>query len=392
MVRVNNSAQYQPLITAGDRLAQRPIKQWRATLVRTLGEELVKPRMESLKLAGFLNQLALLEAYQGNTQGALAACEAQIRFWKASAQLSGHASSLNLVVQPWVNIVRLERWNKNLVRSTALYRELGPAHRSDLGSLQTRYGVEPTFDELDQLDPSAGIAALLDVVYWREYGILLFNTAEGADLQRHLQAGVLQANRFLQVVMLEILLAYQVNLGHYTAALSFLQRLPLSASMVHWLPFKALEMYVAQRVGSADFTSLVMTVADAALSIEHDERGLVMLVDISRLFGRMDMHAEELALLQAAQHIAHELNDEVLLFEVMHRLSLLGQDIGCDLQEKFAASSYAVVRKKIGLGIQSPNEGPDVVRAIQSLATRDIESCLIHLGCMPFRGVAADVV
>jgi hypothetical protein len=374
---------YQPLINSSDRIARRPIRPWRAALARNLVEAISKPRLELDKIPSALNQLALLEAYQGNNNSALLACEAQIRFWQRISRQPGHAHHLSAVVLPWINIVRLERWTSKLDSSMALYSELAPARRYAPASLQRRYGIALTLDEIGQLEHGAGTASLLDVVYWREYAHLLLHAGAGEKLQQHLQAGLRQEQEFLRVALLETLLAHQATLGNNESALSLVRRMTASEKKwPHWLHFKTLEMYLVHRVGSREFPSLVDTVVSAALSGEHierDEGGLALLVDIARLFERLGLRQQELALLRFAHEIAQEVDDEVLLFEVMSRLAVLQPDFGCDLRERFGASSYALVRKKIGLGPQPADPGPDVAQALQALAELDFDSCVLFL-------------
>lgn len=375
---------YQLLIVPSDRMARRSIAPWRATLVQGLRESLRQPALDTARMASALNQLALLEAYEGKTEAALAACDAQIRFWRASAQRAGQAHHMCFVVQPWINIVRLERWRQNVAASMALYCELGPDRRADAGSLQARYGIDATFLELDRLDRSGGTARILDVVYWREYGNLLFAAGPDSELRRHLQAGMRQPNDFLRVVMLEMLLAQQIDMGNHAGALAILRRLPLDASMMYWLPFKAMEMVLAWRDGRRDAAALGATVVAAALAAardERDERSLLQLVDIARLFERLDRPAEELVLLQAARDLAEDVGDEVLSFDVLQRLALRGQDIACDLRVRFAASAYAVVRRKLGLGAAPAHAGPDLGRALHALAELDLGACAAALDC-----------
>lgn len=382
VVNMNSAKRYQPLIVPSDRMARRPIAPWRATLVQALAGELRKPEADNVRVAVALNQLALLEAYEGNIHSAVAVCDAQIRFWRSSTRSPGNSPHLALTVQPWINIVRLERWSRNLDRSMALYRELAPDRRADFGSFQERYDIDMSFSELDELDRAQGVIQTLDVVYWREYGNLLVATGTDSEMNAHLRTGMRQGNGFLRVVMLEMLLASQVNTGNYAGVISALRRLPLDATRRYWLPFKAMEMYAVQRSGGPGFAGLAETVMDAALSIAHgerDESSLVQLVDVAILFETMGMDAEAITLLLAAQGVAQDIQDEVVLFDVLHRLALHGHDIGCDLRTRFAASSYAVIRNKLGLERQAAEDEHSLMQAVRALAALDLTSCLAFL-------------
>lgn len=373
---------YQPLINPSDRLVRRPIAPWRAALLHMLGEALAARRIDVDRVAPALNQLALLEAYQGNTQGALHACDAQIRFWQRLCAEPGYAHHIGALVQPWVNIVRLERWSNKADTSLALYSELAPSRRSGHGSLQHRYGLSLTFDDIDRADPHSGSARLLDAVYWREYAHLLLSTDADHGLQRHLQAGLPQNQGFLRVVLTEILLAYQAKRGQHAPALALLRRMPVAQDPAASIPFKTLEMYLVHAIDSSRSAPLADALLAALQSpdLERDVRSLNMLVDIARLMGQLGMAERESAVLRQAAELAHVVKDEVLLFEVERRLARSNDD---DLHARFAASSYALVRKGLGLAPEARTAGPDVGRIVESLAELDFSGCLSLLRAAP---------
>lgn len=386
MTNAANPLRCRPLIVPSDPLTRKPIVPWRARLAQALREELGKSALDAPRVVVVLNQLALLEAYRGNIEAALTVCDAQIRFWQAHATLPGQSRHLAAVVQPWINIVRLERWGGNVERSMALYRELGPSHRRSRVGLQQRYGIDLSFDELDRLDGSEGLARTLDVTYWREYGNLLFDRGEQAALRLHLQDGMRHDNEFLRVTSLELLLVDQVNRGHHAAAEAALQRMPLTPAMTHWLPFKTLQMVVAVRNAHAGQAVLVQQVVDGALALaggDCDERGLILAIAVARVFERLGMRAEETALLQAARTPAQHMDDEVASFEILKRLCALGQEHADALYARFSTSSYAAVRNSLGLGPAHEDGGPDIPGALQALAACDVDGCLARLDRVP---------
>jgi hypothetical protein len=392
MRQADSQDRWQPLIVPSDPLIRKPLAPWRARLVQGLGQALVQPALDVPRVVILLNQLALLEAYRGATGAALAVCDAQIRFWRNHAAQPGQSQHLGAVVQPWINMIRLERWRAHLDRSMALYRELAPAQRATCGSLQQRYGIALAFDALDRLEGGDGIARLLDVTFWREYGNVLFDAGRHAELQLHLQGGMRQGNEFLRVTMLELLLVNQVNLGNHAGALSVLRRLPLRPAMTHWLPFKTLEMVAVQRSGGSGFAALVDSVVAGALATadaDRDQRDLVLLVDVARVCAKLGLEAEELALLRAAQAMARAMDDEVLGIEVLRRLCARGQEDEGELRQRCAASDYALVRRQIGLAPSDPGTGPDVVGALRALAASGIDACLASLARAPTCAAAA---
>lgn len=377
MTRPYPLPRYQPLINPSDRMVRRPLGPWRAALVRTLREAL-RPACPDLdSMAQALNQLSLLEAYQGNTAGALLICDAQIRFWQGIALMPGKAGYLNQVIQPWINVLRLERWTDKLDSSMSLYRELAPPRRHLPGTLQQRYGIALSLAELDQLTPQAGAGRLLDAVYWREYGHLLLASGSRAEIQDHLAAGLKADNRFLRLALTEMLMLYQIDCGNAGHALSVLRRMSVPGTASHWLHFKTLEMYLAGVVGDHAFSELAQTVLSAAQSeahIEFDVHGLTLLLDIARLYAGFGLSGHELALLRKAEQVAVRVEDEVLRFDVSRRLFELVPESPCDLRERFSGSCYGLVRTRLGL-LLKPAPGPDVVRAVQSLASLDFEAC-----------------
>lgn len=372
---------YQPLINSSDRLVRRPIAAWRAALLHMLGEALAAPSIDVNRVAPALNQLALLEVYQGNTQGALHACDAQIRFWQRLCAQQGYAHHIGAVVQPWVNIVRLERWSNKADTSRVLYSELAPSRRLEHGSLQDRYGLPLTFDDIDRADPHSGSARLLDVVYWREYAHLLLGTDADEALQLHLQAGLPANQGFLRVVLIEILLAYQAKRGQHAPALALLGRLPVAQDPIASIPFKTLEMYLAHAIDTRHSAPLADALLEALQSpdLERDVRSLTLLVDIARLFGQLSMPEHELTVLRQAAELAPVVGDEVLQFEVERRLGANSSD----LHDRFAASSYALVRKGLGLPLEPRTTGPDLWRIVESLAELDFTACLSLLRTAP---------
>jgi hypothetical protein len=381
MVNSNIAGVYQPLISPSDRLVRQPITPWRMAMVRMLREGISKKELDYNQIGSALNRLALLEAYQGHTGRALMACDAQIRFWQRSAEEPGHAHLLPNIVQPWINILRLERWNNRLDSSISLYRELAPDRRAAPAAFQQRFGIPLTFDALDGISPGR-VSYLLDMVYWREYGNLLFSAGADVELRQHLQAGIGHSQYFVRAALLEMLLVRQADSGNHAGTLALLRRIRRPDTGAYWLHFKTLEMYLALRTGADDAEVLLQAVLDAALSSEHIERdgaGLALLFDIAKLFARLGMHEQEEMLLQRAYRMAQELNDEVVLFEVMDRLAVLGHDLGCDVRERFAASSYALIRKRLGQAPRAADTGPDVVQALRALAELDFDTCMLFL-------------
>lgn len=382
MTRPYPLPRYQPLINPSDRMVRRPIVPWRAALVMTLRDALGAPRPDLDSIAQALNQLSLLEAYQGNTAGALLICDAQIRFWQGIARMPGNANYLNQVIQPWINVLRLERWADKLNSSKSLYRELAPSNRHMPGTLQQRYGIALSLAELDLLEPQAGAGRLLDAVYWREYGHLLLTGGSRAEIEEHLTTGLRTDNRFLRLALTEMLLLYQVDCGNAGHALSVLRRMAIPGAASHWLHFKTLEMYLAGVAEDDAFPELAQTVLSAAQSdayVEFDVHGLTLLLDIARLSSGFGLCGHELALLRKAEQVADRVEDEVLRFDLSRRLSELVSESPCELRERFSDSCYGLVRTRLGLPLK-PAPGPDVVRAVQSLASLDIEACRAVLG------------
>lgn len=378
-MRMNPVHRYLPLINPADRIVRKPLQAWRAELVQTLREAIRTSNVNPENLAPCFNQLALLEAFQGNTAGALLACQAQIRFLQRIAQQPGNEHYLYLVVQPWINVLRLERWSNKLDSSLALYSELGPARRTTMGSLQQRFGLSLTLEELVRFDSSGGMARVLDNVYWREYGHLLLGANAGKDMQQHLQAGLRQVDTtFLRVALLEMLFLYQASTGSAGHALSLLRKMKVDQSGWTALPLKTLEVYLASvsgNGGTAELADAVVIAASSGDHVQHEAQALGLLVDIARVFQNLGMTRHELAVLEQAHQFVDEVGDEVLNFEVMSRLAVLLPDTHWELGKQFSGSSYAAVRRKIGLGLDTAEGASDIVLALQSLADLKYDTC-----------------
>ncbi|PRC92796.1 hypothetical protein [Solimicrobium silvestre] len=380
---MNANAFYRPIISAPDRLIRAPLLEWKRTCSGSLANIIRKNDMDVEKIAVDLNCLALLETYQGHYDFSLRLCTAQIRFWKKFANQPGHSQDLSKVIQPWINIIRLERWQNKWENASALYRELKQENHTVPGTLNQRYDIECNLKQLCELDQKFDYVNLLNVVYWREYANLLLQSNALDELQQFLGAGfAANINGSLKVSLLEILLSYLTKIGSYENALSILKKIKAGQSGEFWLHFKILEMFLSERTNQANASLLIMQTYQAAISekyIQRNSYGLNLLHSISHVFKELDIVDLEIDLLNKTAKIAEELGDEVTLFEVMSRLADLHEIPQKIVFDKFAHSSYALIRGRLGLPLSSTaelEESRQLVLAVEAFAQLDYVSCL----------------
>ncbi len=378
---------YEPLICGTDRLARRAIRPWRGAMLAAL--RLAAGRGEDPDTGGVavaLNQLALLEAYEGSHANALALCRSQVDFWRTLAAQAGAPGLLGGVIQPLINIVRLERWSAGADGTVSLYGELAPARRGVAGPLLARHGIALGFEGLCALDARADYAALLDNVYWREYGRYLLQAGSEDALQALLGEGLSRPrSAFVQLSLVEILLLQQARSGKHDSAARLLSGLGLAPDSLLWLHFKVCEMFLAQRRGAAEAPALQAAVMDAVRrgrGIRDDAWGLNLLFDIGKVFRLLGCGAEEAELLRLATQAAVRLGDEAVHFDALARLAQLDGDASCALLQQFQHSGYASVRKRLGLAPASACPDPQsavAVAAAAHLARLDFGACLACL-------------
>lgn len=385
MTQHNPALCYAPLIGGSDKRLRTALPAWRASLLASLADALEGGEVHFDGIAVALNQLALLEAYEGNQANALALCEAQIGYWKSVAEAAGMRRHLACAIQPLINIVRLERWNTTADGADSLYRELAPERRGLHGPLLARYGIGLSLAQLCQADGSADYGALLDNVYWREYARSLLQSGRSEPLQALLQQGLsLPLNGFIRLALMEILLLQQASAGKLHSAARLLAKLPMDPASGHWLHFKVLAMYLALRGAAPDGTRLASEVMQALRGADHIQPngyGLGLLFDISKVFRALGRDADERELLVLAEQAAVALGDEATLFDALDRIAELDGRPRDGLRERFAHSSYALIRKRLGLERRAADPlSALAVQAAQHLARLDYAGCLGVLG------------
>lgn len=381
------TAPLQPLIIPADRIVRQPVARWQQNLCRNLVSTLSAADGDMGEIAPSMNQLALLEAYQGNNANALQLCEAQIHFWKNFAQQHSNPKQVCLAVQPWINLIRLDRWQNRVDRSTSLYTELAPQARDAQNSLSIHFGLDFSFNQLCQLDPANLQVRLIDNIYWMEYGRQLLACDDHGTLQAHIQDGLKQPlSRFLKLVLLELLFMYQYKLGKFEKALALLDKLEIDRHSSFWLPLKVLEMALHLRLGSAHAPALleqVMQAIESGRYFKKDGQSLYLLFELCRVCKNFGLSQQEPVLLDMTRELATALNDEVILFEVMHRQAQLQLLDAEQVRQRFSHSLYGVVQKKLGTATQQPPQQArrcaNIVSATRHMAELDFGACIAIL-------------
>ncbi len=378
MALLNPIPAYQPLFHAPDRLVRVALPAWQRQVLAALQRALATSAPALQSIEPLLNLLALFEAYRGDHARALRVSEAQIRFWKHAA--AGDAALLNRTIQPWINVIRLERWQGKFDSSAALYREFAPTQRDLPGTLQARYGVTPTLAGLAALDEVSDFNydGLFDGVYWHEYGGLLLRAGRLDALRAHVIDGLRgPAGGFAKLSLIENLLAGRAAAGHHDGALKVLASLKTPQHAPYWLHLKTIEvMLLSARDGAAVEASEMLF--QAALSGQHgngDVHEAALLIEITRLLDRLGLEAQAQRLAARSLALARAVGDEVLHFEAAVRCA---DSDGLDVRAMFADSGYALIRRRLGLPLAAA-QGPDVVAAMELLADLRYRDCAVLL-------------
>lgn len=376
---------YRPLIGSAEIVIRAPLPQLRRDAMAWL-QRSARHDADAGQLAQCLNILSLLEVYRGRSAQAARLCQAQISLFRALAGRAGQPQPLVYAIQPWINLMRLQRWQNQADSSQALYRELGPRQRRQPGRFNRQNGIAPTLQQLCELGHDFSYAGLIDQVYWREYPRLLLSSGEHGVLQQLLAEGLNGALApGLRPGLIEILLAHQAALGKFGPALALLERMRVPDGGRYVLHFAVLRMYLAAQAGAAPAARLADDTAARFLAedqLSRDAYGLHLLSNSIPVFRALGQHGHERALLRLACGLAEQVGDEVLQCEAMQRLSGLGELPRAALRERFGASEYSVVRRQLGLPVAEPAPDDDsarLQRAAAHLAALDFGACAAAL-------------
>lgn len=375
---------YTPLVNAlSYRLLRAPLAPWQANQLRNLHALLDAGDPSHQDMAATLNHLAVIEAFRGNYDGAQQLCHGQIAFWRALAVQNGNDACLGAAIQPWINLVRLERWQNNVAAACFQYQEMAPALRHVKGGIGKSWQLPYSLAELSALNQHNNIDNILDNVYWSEYGRLLWNTARYAELQTFLSAGLSQpTSSFVRVVLLELLVLQQVARQHFTSAAGLLKAIRDRLQVVgkYELEFAVLELHLGLcATGELDpeRAAEVAKLALLAKHAAHNEVGLTSVMDISRVLRAPGGKDAEAMLLPHALALAEQSNDEVALFQVLMRLQQLGRIGMPALKARFRDSGYAQIRRALGFSGPAPGEEAAqlAIAAVQCLQTLQWDRC-----------------
>lgn len=363
---------YFPLIQA-DPILRRPIVKWRSNLLQQLRQQLHEVEPD---IATPLNQLALLEAYQGNQQDALLYCQLQIQYWCHLAKQRGDPHYLSNAVQPWINTFRLQRWQQN-EGALLLYQQLSPEQRGRENCLNRDYQIAFTLEELLNFPSADDKRKVLDSIYWIEYGKLLLAQKKLPELKQEIQKGLQSGLRYsTRMRLLELWFGALCQRQEFTYALSSLQRMALTSG-AYALEFKVLEFILLCHLSAAETADYgeqlsVQILTNKALGT--DAKSVYLLSAICKVFQQLGTCEQQLALFRKLRAAARMLGDEVLMFEAEQALCRLG-DIRAvnDYQD----SHYLCIRRQLTLAPQAAFvETGSVKAALQALARLDYRQSL----------------
>lgn len=332
----------------------------------------------AISISGYLNQLALIEATQGNDEIARQLCEAQILFWKNFVAKNGNKTLLAETVQPWINLARLSRWQSKFEQASSFYSALAPWQRSQPCSLNERYGVEPSLAELCAIDDQQSITKLLDSIFWSEYGRQLLDHGSQDDFLKHVQTGLqLPLNGGIKAALLELSLIRQARLGKYSAAT--LEKLIDRAQDTLGSAFEMLRLQIAYHCQYGNRETLLEQMWSAISSenfFKPNASGLAQIDAYRKIFQSLHLAKQELQLLEQQVKLATTLDDEPFLFAAkLRQAELNGESALVELRTRFANSGYVTIRKTLGLGKVCDSTSDVILKAIQNLAQLQLNHC-----------------
>lgn len=368
---------YELLVKGNDRSLRVALPLWRAAQMLRMQVALVQPGLDIRVLANSMHQMSLMAVFEGATETARQICHAQIYFWRNLAQASSNPSLLGYVIQPWINLARLERQQQTDGTARSLYQDFAPENRQQPSVLMQHFGIAQSLDELCKLHPEIDCTGVLENVYWREYGLFLLKTGEYSALQGLLERGLsCQKCPFVKMALFEMQALLHARMGQPEAGLQLVNSAIGQADQPYHLHLKSLQLHLAHQAGSEAAQTLGEELCALLLSKQPmlaNPQNLYLLHGLTRNFMHQGMDQQAAALTPQVAAMAQQLKDETVQFDLAQRAVALGQMSQDQLKQKFKNSSYAYIRKHLGLPLQST--GLPVLEAIQNLAELNYATC-----------------
>lgn len=343
----SDHCQYQPLLV-NDPILRQPILHWQQNLLNSLDSAF---KAGNTEIAVELNQLALIEAYQGNDSAALNLCQLQIKYWQNIAARQGDRYLINCI-QPWINTFRLQRWKQDKQAALFSYQQLAPDLQKNRNSLNSDFGVQLSLAELLTLNPDSGWRNMLETIYWSEFSQLLANNGDKAHFARHVQDGLASPVRFsVKMRLLELWFKVLIENKEFSYALSALHRMKLTSGP-YQLVFRLLEMVLLFNLQWSDTQRLAEQLCQELMSKPADYTDIRHLYFVAAAFGifrQLDNKGAKLRLCRYLLDQANQLNDEVLAVEAKLELVSEGQLDYSQVASQYKDSAYSLVRRKLGL-------------------------------------------
>lgn len=373
-----NPCRYVPLIQS-DTITRQPIHQWRHKLVAELENHL---STGTEVVANIMNQLALLEAYIGNNTAAFNYCRWQIDYWRNLADCQSDNGVLINVIQPWVNIFRLERWQCNHEIALAMYEQISPEKRHLETDLQHRFSVPLTVADILTLPNADVVQGVVEAVYWLESSHLLLVAKDNSALMQRLQQGLAgNMASATKMRLLELWFKALNDKGEYARGLSALHRMCLTES-AYSLEFSLLELVLLFNIDADELPKSITVIFDRVMAKNDWEKGprhLYLLAKISVLFSQIGTQEQYHQLLQLQLNVANSLNDEVIAFEAKSSMADRGWFSSGQLREEFLHSDYQVIRRRLGLEKKSYPEADELSLALEKLSRLEFDGAQQHL-------------
>lgn len=375
------------LIFAPDRMLCQPLTAWQqhmlANWLRAV-ERRQQGLLPTIDLAPAFNQLGLIATFQGQAELAEHLCESQMLYWYRLSGEFARPDLLSHIIQPYINLARLARWQGRLEQASGLYRSLAPDASGQLNSTLQALGIAYSLDELANSDPTAqGLQSLMNLVYWSEYGRLLLQTADEASVLDHVQQGLsANSSSHLRRCLLEVGLLTQCQhgrkpmklLGTLTSKLDFSARLPFL--MIH-LQLAAMHQLPEQGQVFDQIWQLLN-----AETIDWRRSNLLAMYDaIGKILLRLGYTEQAMQMATRQREWAQLIDDEMLAFAATARLVETGA-LAKDALSAFDNSLYVQIRKARGLDVLDHDPlAADIELALQEFDQGEWQACAQRLRC-----------
>lgn len=368
-----------PLIFAPDRMICKPLGGWRQNLLEVWSQAMqdcLQKQPQITDLAPVFNQLGLIATFQGQTELAAHVCQSQMLYWHHLSQERGRPDLLAYVIQPYINLARLARWQANVEQAAGLYRGLAPGSQHQVSPLLQKLGIAHTFEELAAADSDPQkFRQVMSIVYWTEYGRLLLQTGDEASVLAHVQQGLSsETSTHIRRCLLET--GLQVQCQHGRKPMKLLQALTSKLDFAARLPYLMIHLQLAaahQLPEQEQVFAQVWQLLNVETIDWRRSNLLAMFDGCGKILLRLGYQSEALQMASRQRELARLIEDEALEYAAMTRLVEAGA-LSADALGKFDSSLYVQIRKARKQDLFDPLAS-GIEQALQELDRCDWQAC-----------------